>query len=188
MWRAVTGMALAILLLNGVASAEPGPKLIPDRDVDITYRRTPPDEPAFNQRVRWQAGTQLERVDGPRNSVVIIDHRTHYETLLRRDTRSYLKLAVPAGGVLDPTPDVSWINKGQARVAGLPCTEWQWTSQEDDEGHSLCITDDGVLLRERVDGRTVLQARSVKYRKLNPGTFAVPDNYEPSLIPGGPAD
>ena len=95
---------------------------------------------------------------------------------------------MPVGSVLDPTPDVSWISKGQARIAGLHCTEWQWTSHEDDEGHSVCITDDGVLLRERVDGRTVLQARSVKYRKLKPDTFAVPDNYEPSLIPGGPAD
>jgi hypothetical protein len=188
MWRAVTGVMLAALLSHVVASAEPGPKLIPDRDVDITYRVNPADEPAFNQRVRWQGDTHLERVDGPRSATVIVDHTTHYEILLRPETHSYLKLAVPAGSNLYPNADIARTNKGQAWVAGLPCTEWEWTAHEDNKTHSLCVTDDGVLLRETADGHIMLQAKSVKYRKLKPAIFTVPDNYEPSLIPAGPTD
>ena len=185
MRRAGTGMALAVMLLSEVPSAQAGPKLIPDRDVDIGYRVSMPDEPAFNRRVRWQASSQLERVDGPGNAIVIMDHRTHYETLLRSENRTYLKIRVPPDGILDPSPDVPRTSTGQAKIAGLPCTEWNWTTPEDQKPLSICVTDDGVLLRERMDGHIVIQATSVHYRKLKPSTFAVPDNFEPSLAPGG---
>ena len=113
MWRAGTGLALAVSLLSGTASAGIGPKLIPDRDVDITYRVSRPDDPVFSRRVRWQANSQLERVDGPGNAVVIVDHRTHYETLLRSETHSYLKIAVPPDSVLDPNPTFPGSVKGK---------------------------------------------------------------------------
>jgi len=173
-------------MLSGSMSAQADPKLIPDRDVDIRYHVSKPDEPAFDRRVRWQASSQLERVDGPGNAVVIVDHRTHFETLLRNETHSYLKIAVPSGGnLLDPDPDVPKTSKGQDSIAGLSCTEWGWTDR-DQKTHSLCVTEDGVLLREKADGRTLLMAKSVRYRKLNPSTFAVPDNFVPALAPDGP--
>jgi hypothetical protein len=187
-WRAGTGTALSMLMLAGAASVETAPRLTPAKDVDITYRVSRPGEPVFSRRVRWQAGAGLERVDGPGNAIVIVDHRTHYETLLRRETRTYLKIAVPPGSDLDPNPNIPRNRAGQTRVAGLPCTEWEWTDPEDSEPHSLCVTDDGVLLRAKVNGQTVLLARSVRYRKPKPGIFTPPDNYEPALAPGGPVD
>lgn len=186
MWRLGTGLAAAVLLVNGMALAETGPKLIPSRDVDITYRVTKPNEPAFKWRVRWKADTEMERVDGPGDSVVIVDHKTHDETLLNSKARTYVKVEAPSDNILDQAPDVPPVSQGQARVAGLACTDWAWSDQADQQQHTICVTDDGVRLRETVDGKTVLLAKSVKYRKLKEGTFEIPNSYEPSLSPGGP--
>jgi hypothetical protein len=186
MWRVGTRAMLAMVMLSGAITAQADPKLIHDRDVDIKYRVSKPDEPAFDRRVRWQASSQLERMDGPGNAVVIIDHRTHFETLLQNERHSYLKIAVPLGiNLLDPDPDIPKTSKGHDSVAGLSCTEWGWIDG-DQKAHSLCVTEGGVLLREEADGRNLLTAKSVRYRKINPSTFAVPDNFVPALAPDGP--
>jgi hypothetical protein len=183
-WLAIrTGLALS--LLNGVASAETGPQLIPSRDVDITYRVSKPNAPTFSRRVRWQASTQLEREDGPGNTIIMVDHKAREQTLLRPETQSFLRVELPRDSALDQEPTGSPTRKGQMRIAGLSCTEWEWTDRGDGKSHRLCVTEDGVLLRETVDGRTVLQAKSVHYRKTKTSTFAVPTNYKPSLAPTG---
>jgi hypothetical protein len=52
-------------LLIGKAGAEEPTRLLPARDVDITYDVTLPSQSRVRERVRWLAGEQLERVDGP---------------------------------------------------------------------------------------------------------------------------
>ena len=68
-------------------------------------------------------------------------------------------------------------------VAGLPCVEWTWT--EDTETHMVCVTPDGVLLRLAIDGRTIIEARSVHFASQKPELFQVPSNYAPALAPEG---
>ncbi len=166
--------------------AQDTPKLVPDQDVEINYRVNRPDEPAFNRRVRWSAASALERADGPGSSVVIVDHKSNYETLLRSDTHSYLKLEVPKGTALYPDPDLQRTAGGQATVAGLSCTDWNWTGPADGRSRSICVTDSGVLLRVAVNGQTVILAKSVHFRKMKPAIFDIPNNYVPSLAPDGP--
>lgn len=188
MARTAMLLALAACLSAGAALAPAGPSLIPSRDVDITYRVTLPNEAAFTRRVRWQAGTGLERVDEPGDEVSIIDHKTGYETLLRRRSHSFLKIALPSDSPLNPNPNVPRARSGQARVAGLSCTEWTWTDHEDGTTRSICVTDDGALLRETVDGHVVVRAKSVDYHKMKAAIFRVPESYEPALAPDGPSD
>jgi hypothetical protein len=55
------------------------------------------------------------------------------------------------------------------------------------ETHTACLTPDGVMLRLIIDGRTILQARSVKYAQQPPAVFETPKGYQPVLSPeGGP--
>ncbi len=68
-------------------------------------------------------------------------------------------------------------------MAGLRCTEWSWT--EDEERHTACMTPDGVLLRLVVDGKTTVEARAVTYHQQPPELFLVPKDYQPALAPEG---
>jgi len=47
------------------------------------------------------------------------------------------------------------------------------------------LTPDGVMLRLVVDGKTVMQALSVKYGRQPPELFRVPPDYTPALAPEG---
>ncbi|HEX2941288.1 MAG TPA: DUF4412 domain-containing protein [Rhodopila sp.] len=180
-----TGLVAALLLVSGIAQAETGPKLIPTRDVDITYRVTRPNEQPFKWRVRWNAGSAMERVDGPGGSVVLVNHKTHDETLLNSKTRTYVKVDVPSDNLLDQAPDAPVTRQGNSRIAGLSCTDWAWTDNDDQQPHTICVTEDGVRLREIIAGKTVMLAKSVKYRKLKGKMFEIPSDYEPSLSPSG---
>ena len=84
-----TGTRLAALALaGGIAAAQERPKLLPTRDVGITYRVTRPGEPRIRERARWKAANGLERVDIPGGATSIFDHKTHYVTVLALESRS----------------------------------------------------------------------------------------------------
>lgn len=191
MRQAGTGLA-ALAFVGGVALAQDSlaqdrPNLLPTRDVDITYRITQPGEPKIRERVRWGAADGLERVDIPGGAISIFDHKTHYVTVLEPRTHSYLKIESRSRGPVEPDPNAPLTRDGQANVAGLPCTVWNWTNPEDQKPFSACVTDDGVPLRLVEDGHTVAEALLVQHRKMKPSLFEVPSGYEPSLASEGNA-
>ncbi len=175
----------AVALLAGAPPlwAEEQPQLSPTRDVDITYKLTRPHQPTFTERVRWSAAAGLERIDGPRRSTSIFDRKANVVTLLNGASRTYRKLEGTPRQPMEPEKGAALQRGGEAVVAGLPCVEWSWT--EDIETHTICVTPDGVLLRLVVDSKTVMQARSVSYRRQPPELFQVPTNYAPALAPEG---
>jgi hypothetical protein len=67
---------------------------------------------------------------------------------------------------------------GEVVVARQRCVEWSWT--EDVETHTICVTQDGVLLRLVFDSQIVMEARAVRYRRQPPELFRVPTNYAPA--------
>jgi hypothetical protein len=84
---------------------------------------------------------------------------------------------------MDPEKGQALKRGGESVVAGLHCTDWSWT--EDAETHTVCLTPDGVMLRLVVDGKTVMQALSVKYGRQPAELFRVPPDYTPALAPEG---
>jgi hypothetical protein len=85
----------------------------------------------------------------------------------------------------EPAPEAILKRDNESVVAGLHCVNWSWT--EDVETRIVCMTEDGVLLRFLVDGKTVSEARSVSYRSQPAELFQVPRGYLPLLAPeGGP--
>jgi hypothetical protein len=68
-------------------------------------------------------------------------------------------------------------------IAGLHCAEWTWTA--DTETHTVCVTPEGVLLRLVIDGRTLIEARSVHFAPQKAELFQVPSSYTPALAPEG---
>ncbi len=172
-----------LLVMHGVARAEPQPNLVPTRDVDIRYDVTRPQRPKVRERVRWLAAERLERVDASGRSTSIFEHDAHAVTLLTPATRTFRKLDHVPRRPLEPEAGAVLARGADATVAGLPCTDWSWT--EDGEKHTVCATTDGVILRLVVDGQTFVEARSVKYGPQKVDLFRVPANYTPALAPEG---
>ena len=177
-------MVLAVLLLSAPLRAETQPpQELPTRDVDISYQITRPHHPTIIQRRRWLASERLVRVDGPGKSATIYDRNAHEITVLNLANRTFLKLDGAPRLPLDPEKGEPLTRGGEFIVAGLHCTDWSWT--EDVETHTVCLTPDGMLLRLVVDGKTVMQARSVSYARQPAELFQVPPNYKPALASGG---
>jgi hypothetical protein len=179
-----TGAAALALLLAGSPQAQLQPT--PTRDVDITYEVTRPHQPRIRERVRWLADERLERIDWPDKSVTIFDRNGDEITLLTPATRTYRTLAGAARQSTEPAADAVLSRGGESVVAGQLCVEWSW--MEDDESRVLCTTADGVALRLVVDGKTIMEARSVSFGRQNPQLFKTPENYAPALAPEGGAE
>jgi hypothetical protein len=176
---------LAALLLCP-AFAQDQPKLLPTRDVDISYDVTRPPQPKAWERARWLAGEHLERVEASGRATMIFDRDAHVVTLLMPANRTYSKLEGAPRRPSEPEPGAILTRGADSKVAGLSCTEWSWT--EDAEVHTICVTTDGVMLRLVVDGATFVEARTVKYASQKAELFAVPPNYTPALGPAGGAE
>jgi hypothetical protein len=174
---------LALLLAGFPAQAGERPQLFPTRDVDITYDVTRPQEPKYRERVRWLASEGLERIDGAHKSSTIFDRNAREITLITPASRTYRKLEGTQGRPPVPEPGVSLRRGNEAVIAGLRCVDWSWT--DDVVTHTVCATEDGVLLRHVADGRTIRQAHSVTYAQQRPDLFQVPPDYAPALAPEG---
>jgi hypothetical protein len=177
--------ALALLVWSPL-EAQTQPQLVPTRDVDITYTVTRAHGPAVRERVRWSAAEHLERVDGPDRSTTIFDRKSSEITLLIPGSRTYRKLEGARMLPIEPEKDAILTRGGEAKVAGLGCTDWSWT--ENGQTRTACVTPDGVLLRSTVDGKTVVQALSVSYHQQSADLFEVPRGYAPALAPEGGAE
>jgi hypothetical protein len=100
-----------------------------------------------------------------------------------------IEMAAPdnATGVPDGAAAAA-VRQGTDTVAGLDCTEWDMTDAAG-EASRLCLTDDGVLLRARAGGRTLLSAETVRYGALDAELFQTPAGYEHQKLgpqPGSP--
>jgi hypothetical protein len=166
------------------------PLTLPTRDVDVTYRLGqlhPATEPrVIEQRLRWNAGAGLMRVDPPTPGLyVILDTHTRVMSTVRESDHSVLQIANT--GPIPGTPSgARFIREGQSVVASLPCTEWETTDMAGAPA-LVCVTADGVMLRALTSGHTVMEATQVTYGAMDPATFRVPSGYTvmaPSAQPG----
>jgi len=178
-----TSAFLFLLAASPLGAEDQPPSLLPTRDVDISYRSTRPDQPTIVERRRWSASDRLMRSEGPDKSTTLYDRDAHEITVLNPKNRTYVKLEGSLRQPLDPEKGKPLKPGSESMVAGLHCTDWSWT--EDAETHTVCLTPDGVMLRLVVDGKTVMQALSVKYGRQPAELFQVPPNYAPALAPGG---
>ncbi len=178
----VTNLAccLSVVASSGLADR---PRLLPSRDVDVTYRASgigaPPGDKGLEQRVRWQAASRIMRIDPPTPGLfVIIDYVARRMSVVRDANRSVIEMATPADTTaLAGNPGTGdYLRRGEETVAGLSCTDWE-THDRDGRQALVCITADGVMLRADVAGGTAVSAVSVQYAQQDPAIFNVPADY-----------
>jgi hypothetical protein len=173
------------------------PSFLPARDVSVTYRliggrgSTPREAHMFysasGQKMRLDQASQngyavIDRV--ARTVLVVITARQQYATLPFDDNMA-------SGFILNDR--MHFARTGAEMVAGLHCTAWSVQSPR--AAGSVCVTDDGVLLRGTgtssagiVSG---LEAVSVTYAPQPASLFAAPAGYtqapaEPPAAPTKP--
>ena len=179
-------LASVIVLLLACAplrAQESQPELLPTRDVDISYDVTRLGQPPIIERRRWSASERLQRVDGPDKSSTIFDRNKGEFTLINRASRTYRKFEGAPRMPMAPVKGTALKRGGESVLAGLHCVDW--SGADGDETRTWCLTLDGVLLRLVIDGKTIIQVRSVHYGPQSIDVFEIPRNYEPAIAPEG---
>ncbi len=191
---ALAAVIVALLSPPGPADAQmpaagslPTPFVTPQRDVDVTYLLAgPPAAPgglpgAMTQRMRWSVALWSQRLDPAGNAYMITDYRARRMLVVDPRRRSATMLPLPgggaqgAGGVQAPGLRATghYQRLGGDTVAGTPCTEWR-TLDDGGAESTICLTDDGVLLRARHGQQILLLASSVRYGPQDPSLFSAP--------------
>lgn len=174
------GIAAFLAVVSTAAQAGEAPRLMPSRDVAITYRSERGDE-VLVQHVRWSAAQQRMRIDAPGPGLyVLIDYPAHRMAIVRSAERSVIDMPTPsrAPWVGAGLAGAGYARAGAGRVANTPCAEWQDPQSAGDRTPTtICVTEDGVLLRVRQDQRVLAQADSVTYGPQDTALFRVPDGF-----------
>lgn len=158
------------------SQAQERPTLLPTRDVDIAYRAGPPETP-LEQRARYDTRNQRMRLDTPTSGVwFLVDYKTRRAALVSDRDRGVLDMNAPPSIAPGAGPTGTYVRRGDDRVAGFPCTEWE-TSDSLNQPTLACFTSDGVMLRARRGTQTLAVATRVTYTPSDPAVFTIPATY-----------
>ncbi|WP_419897049.1 DUF4412 domain-containing protein [Roseomonas sp. USHLN139] len=185
--------ATALLTLPALlapAAAQTAPSLRPTRDVAVTYKMVGgpavPGAPAGQEiRMAWSAATGKQRVDPPGGmGWMLIDRQANTAVMVMEQQRSIMTMppATVAQMTQEMPADARFTRKGSATVAGTACTEWDVVTSQ--VNTTLCVTDDGVMLRAvgqapNGGGPRGMEATEVRYAPQEAARFTVPADYKP---------
>lgn len=176
----------ALLLVAAPAAAQPAPRILPARDVAVTYRvsgaaaATVPGGIPGALRLAWDAdGERLRAEAEGRTQAALVDLRAQTANVVDSATRSALALPMRQSDVTAVTlRGAKLTRRGRDTVAGLSCTTY---AVETSRGSgTVCLTEDGVPLSGEgtVDGRAgSFTATQVAYGKQPDALFRVPPGY-----------
>jgi hypothetical protein len=185
-------MLVAVALVTHSAVAAPAqdhPAYMPTRDVAITYRLSS-DRPSVPKvaAAHFSAGSQKLRLDDPSSGVyAVIDRAERKMMLVMPKQRSFSWLPfdekLASGFVLNDS--MTFRRTGIDTVANHRCTTWDVTSPN--ATGSVCITDDGVLLRgeghDKKGTDAGLEATQVTYAPQPASLFKAPAGFFELDIP-----
>lgn len=196
-WMAAICCGLPLVAL---AQTLEQPLLAPMRDVTVSYRMTGGsiNKVAEKMSTTFTLNGERVRIDyfhwmeskTPYTSLVF-DRPANRDIAIMEERRGYVErdtvgLSNPAL-YLDKT--MQFTRVGSATVAGTACTDWTVKARDKaNDGRTVCITDDGVLLRlvAPPPGNQALTAIEVKYGSPPESIFEVPADFT-RLKPRTPA-
>lgn len=190
-WLVLLGWAVLGSARADEASQTPQaqtPRLMPSQDVDITYRSLI-DGKTVRQRVRWDAAEEMERVDVPGRAYMLIDHHNQRTDIVDAKTHSVIETVNPLAGEIADLKDAHFIRLGNELVARHDCVVWR-VELPGERARELCLTEEGVLLRERQHDQTLMEAIKVRFHHVDTKVFDIPPGYKASpsgnIIPTPP--
>lgn len=170
--------AVLALVAAMPAWAQDRPPAAPTRDVDVDYRATAGGR-AIEQRYRFARSVEKARIDTPSPGLyVIVDRTSRHMDMVSEGDRSVLELPYdPAHAMAGIPPGRAFERLGADIIAGVACTEWR-TADKSDRPLTVCMTEDGVLLRVRAGANVLVQATRIAYGPIDPAVFAIPTGFE----------
>jgi hypothetical protein len=181
--------ALALILAMPAAAQDAPRAMHPTRDVAVTYRVSNDAQSGEVMRMAWLAAARKQRIDPPGGlGWMLIDRGKPSATMVMDEERRMMELPVGMMGELtnDVPPGTRFRRLGTARIAGQGCTDWDVEAPE--MRSTLCLTDDGVLLRGTThkagEGPSSIEATEVAYGAQDAARFAVPQGYRLTTLPG----
>lgn len=196
-------IGLGLLGGSSAAYAAEHPPFLPTRDVAVAYEvqasQTPSGQmagdPQGPHRVKMSYSAASGRVrieQAAMPGYMLIDPAGGRITMVMEQMQSFMDMPFDtrAGAGLLLNDKMTYVRAGTDKVAGLPCTVWNVTS--DRTTARLCITGDGVILRgEGSDpkrGQGKLLATTVSYAGQPQANFTPPPSFHrmemPVLPPG----
>lgn len=187
-------IALTSPVLTSPVLAAERPVLPPTEDVAVTYKTDGaaaelipgmPPGPA-TMHLSWSAATQQLRteIDG-RPQYVLVNRAAHTAQLVDRGLRSAINLPLRPKDLDALTLDgEDMTRQGEARYAGLACTNWAVRSSRG--GGTVCLTPSGIPLHAsgEVNGRRGSFTATEVQREAQPlAQFTVPDGYMAFALP-----
>ena len=186
--RVATPVLITAALFLGAAGPAPDrpmpdrPAIPPTRDAILGYHLRPATGEAIDVRVLIRAGGKALRVDLPDTSYVLVQPANKAVALVvpleQTAAEMYWNEGPQALFTLDDR--AKYTRRAEQTVAGQRCT--QWDSQLDQERHTLCVTNDGLVLRNQFQDpqgrRNLVEAFAVRYEALPESDFRVPPGFE----------
>lgn len=177
---------LAAVLLAAPAAAQPAPRVLPSRDVAVTYSLAGAAADAIPGgapgavRLTWDAeGERLRAAADGRPQTALVDLRAASAHILDGALRTALTVPVRDADIASITlRGARFTRRGQDSVAGLACTTYAVVAARG--SGTVCLTDDGVALSGQgvVNGRTgSFVATEVAYAAQPEAMFRVPAGY-----------
>lgn len=194
MLRTLTALVPVVLLglaAAGHAQSPDHPFVVPQHDVDVLYA-VPLPVPAgqgssqagqpvkvIEQRMRFAAGLQRQRVDPPGPSTYMItEYRTGQLIMVQPAQRIATSIPAPGGPIASPGRRATgdYTRLAAQTIAGVNCTDWR-TRDESGNQSVVCLTEDGVMLRAMQADHVLVQAVRVTFDRQDPSLFEVPAGF-----------
>jgi hypothetical protein len=160
------------------------------RDALVGYHLRPAVGEAIDVRVELKVGGTAFRVDLPDSNYLVGAPSSRSLTMVVPLERTLVSIPWEDGPQTLFTVDEAarFTRRSDATVAGQRCTLWDAVS--DGVTHLLCITADGLVLRnqfqDRQGRRNLVEAFSVRFEALADADFAFPDGFDPIVPNPGP--
>ncbi len=181
--RAILFAASMLVAAAPLAAAPPDrPVLLPGHDALVAYRMEPASGEPIDLRVAYLAGAKEVRFNLPDTSYILVT-----------PAKASVMMVVPLQGTLAELPYAAgpqslflldeharFTRKGEMTVAGQKCTQWDMVLDQD--RRTVCITPDGLLLRNYAtdpQGRkSLVEATVVRVEPVPAELFVIPAGYE----------
>lgn len=182
----------AAALLAGSAFASPAlasamPNLIPTHDISGTYLVTGQQGPKL-MKVAYSKSANTLRIDPPGGQAYILyDFSTKDGKMVLPQMQRYMdrpEMANRADAIEGKADgdDVTITKAGTETIAGHECTDYTAANKTKNTSATLCVTDDGVLLKlASANGSAV--AQTISYGTVPPASVQVPAGYTPFVMP-----
>jgi hypothetical protein len=188
MRRLILSVALAAVLLPPAAEAQPRQ---PSRDYAATYRMESEGK-AAEIRVFYSAASRRQRVETAEGGMAMI-HDIPGNRMLMLNAQNRMAMELPGNvgpgqqNMLNVPDDMTLTRTGTATVAGHRCTTYR-AMQAGVERGTVCVTDDGILLRadfQQGERRGTMQATALSLDSQPASLFQVPEGWQVTQMPQG---